>query len=96
MVALRLAVGDRPPATKPSVFVRSRRCAATGANGGPQSAWRGLAGSYRRSARRRTSPPIDPLSDFGYISPVDPPPVQADTVTGSTLKGACCVYSHGL
>jgi hypothetical protein len=60
-------------------------------HGGPAEAWRAMAGGRIPAIRfwHRTSLlPIDPLGDFGFISLVDPPAVQAgDTVTELDTEG---------
>ncbi|HUR19286.1 MAG TPA: serine/threonine-protein kinase, partial [Vicinamibacterales bacterium] len=60
-------------------------------HGGPAEAWWQMAGGNLPAIRfwHRTSlMPIDPLGDFGYISLIDPPPVQpGDTVVELDTEG---------
>jgi hypothetical protein len=88
----RLVVGDRPAAFDAVGYEYDRTALRWyDAHGGPQESWRQVAGGGLPAVRfwhRTSAVPIDPLGDFGYISLVDPPPVQAgDTVTELDTEG---------
>src|SRR5687768_5416806 len=88
----RVVVGDESAAYDAAGFQYDRDALLWyDANGGPQEAWARMAGGNLPAIRfwHRTSRfPIDPLGDFGYISLVDPPPVQSgDTVTELDTEG---------
>jgi hypothetical protein len=88
----RLAVGDRPSAYEAVGFQYDRDALRWyDIHDGSASSWHHVAGGKLPAIRfwHRTSPvPIDPLGDFGYISLVDPPPVQnGDTVIELDTEG---------
>jgi serine/threonine-protein kinase len=88
----RLAVGEHAAAYDATGFQYDRDALKWyDAHGGPAEGWRQMAGGNLPAIRfwHRTSlAPIDPLGDFGYISLVDPPPIQpGDTVTELDTEG---------